>query len=116
MMILRTARLLLAQINLNLDGSLLSRDHFNPAFSVQSIKTVVEETVDILRSQALSKNVKLKVDCDLKQEVCRFDRMRVQQILINLLTNAIKFSHERSMVFVTVMTIKASATEIDVKI
>lgn len=50
MMILRTSKLLLAQINTNLDGSLLSQDHFIPAYSVQSIKTVVEETVDLLRS------------------------------------------------------------------
>jgi signal transduction histidine kinase len=60
--------------------------------------------------------VKLKVDCDLKQEVCRFDRMRVQQILINLLSNAIKFSHEGGMVFITVMTFITSLTELDAKI
>jgi signal transduction histidine kinase len=42
--------------------------------------------------------------------------MRTQQILINLLTNAIKFSHQDSIVFITVLTIQTSDTEILVKI
>jgi hypothetical protein len=33
---------------MNLDGSLLNQNHFIPADSVQSIKTVVEETVELL--------------------------------------------------------------------
>jgi signal transduction histidine kinase len=42
--------------------------------------------------------------------------MRVQQILINLLTNAIKFSYEGGMVFITVMTFITSTTDLDAKI
>ena len=72
---------------------------------MQSIKKVVKETVDLLKSIADNKHIKLKFDSDLKQEHFQFDQIRTQQILINLLTNAIKFSHQDSMVFITVLTI-----------
>jgi hypothetical protein len=48
-MIQNTSMLLLAQINMTLDGSLLDKNGFQPANSVQSIVTVVTETVDLLR-------------------------------------------------------------------
>ena len=50
------------------------------------------------------------------QEICKFDKMRIQQVLINLLSNAIKFSHSEGMIFVTVQTAKCSDNKFDVQI
>lgn len=52
----------------------------------------------------------------MQQEVCMIDTMRVQQVLINLISNAIKFSHSDSMIFITVQTSRCSSKEFSVSI
>jgi signal transduction histidine kinase len=76
----------------------------------------VNETVNLLKTQAAIKKVKLHVNSDVKHEVCSFDMMRTQQILINLLTNAIKFSHSGGMVLISLMSLKAGQNQMEVKI
>ena len=48
---------------------------------------------------------------DLKMEDLMVDKMRVVQILINLISNAIKFSFEKSQVQVVLVSFSASNPE-----
>lgn len=114
--IARTSTLLLSQINMTLDGNLIERKNFRPAYTIENLKFLVQDTVDLLSSQADIKNVKMQVSCHIEQEQCQLDKMRLQQVLINLLSNAIKFSHKQSFIFITVQTVKSSENELEVLI
>ena len=62
------------------------------------------------------KDLSIKLSADVKFVFCKVDKTRIIQILINLISNAIKFSHERSTVFVTLLTQKVSDRVLEVKI
>jgi signal transduction histidine kinase len=66
-------------------------------------------TIALLRGQAKAKSILLMLNCNLESDVYFYDEMRVNQILINLMTNAIKFSLRSSHVLVMVKA--ATVTE-----
>ncbi len=60
---------------------------------------LVEETASLLADQAHSKGLDLNVDIPLDiPKIYQGDAMRIRQILLNLLGNAIKFTHEGEIV------------------
>lgn len=65
------------------------------------IVTLVNECLDIVRPQAGERGVGFTVGCDDTLELFS-DRNKVKQVLLNLLTNAIKYNKEKGHIFVTV--------------
>lgn len=57
-----------------------------------SLQELVQECVDIIRPQAAAAEVMLVTELDPDVETVRGDRNRLKQLLLNLLTNAIKYS------------------------
>lgn len=61
----------------------------------------MEQATQILQIQAQQKCVQIKVEpLKIKNNVM-IDKMRVQQILINLINNSIKFSNKGGSIYVT---------------
>jgi signal transduction histidine kinase len=52
----------------------------------------VGETINILEGQASLRRVKLVLKAECNEVQVNLDTMRTQQILLNLISNAIKFS------------------------
>lgn len=98
---------------MTLDGNLIGQNKFKLINSANNIRTLVNDTCNLLKSQASVKGVQIKTSFNVRHESCSFDKSRVQQVLINLLSNAIKFSHENGMVFVHVQTLKKQNDEAD---
>jgi signal transduction histidine kinase len=69
--------------------------------SVFNVSDLVHESANVVRHQATERNVTITVTCDehLRLEA---DRGKVKQVLLNLLTNAIKYNKEHGEIFVTV--------------
>lgn len=66
------------------------------------VLNLVEETVEIIRQQATDRHVTLHLDCE--PLTLWGDRGKIKRVLLNLLTNAIKYNKENGEIFVTVKT------------
>jgi signal transduction histidine kinase len=54
----------------------------------------VIECLELVRPQADQQKVTLKIDCERSLTPVHGDRNRLKQLVLNLLTNAIKYNHE----------------------
>jgi signal transduction histidine kinase len=68
-----------------------------------NVSALVSESVDIVLHQASERKVSIFVDCD--SLVLNGDRGKIKQVLLNLLTNAIKYNKEQGEIFLTVKPI-----------
>jgi signal transduction histidine kinase len=88
-----TATFLLAQVQGNLDQSLLDHNKLEARLAEFSlVSEIVQPIIDIFSATAKSQNVKLKLEADIPEICVKIDKMRTQQVFINLVSNAIKFS------------------------
>lgn len=89
---------LLSLINDLLDLSKIEADHLDLALERFRMSDVVDEVGAMVRSMADSKGLAFQVDNELPQDLaCDSDRHRITQVLINLLTNAVKYTEKGSV-------------------
>jgi len=90
---------LLTLVNTILDFAKLEAGKFEVHAVDFSFQTVINECVVIVEALAAKKNITLDYPKDINLYSC-FDPQLIKQVIINLLTNAIKFSQEGSTVAV----------------
>ena len=93
-MVLGSARHLLSLINDVLDISKIEAGQLDLASDVFDFREVVEKVVHGLKTQADKKGLYLRARIDPEIGFLVGDRRRVEQILINLVNNAIKFTEK----------------------
>jgi PAS domain S-box-containing protein len=97
----RDALHLLGLINDLLDLSKIEAGRLELRYEVFHIDAVIEEALSSLRLRAAARSLEIGVETGIDSPV-RADRLRFKQILLNLLTNAIKFTPEGGRVQVEV--------------
>lgn len=65
------------------------------------LEGLIRECLEIIRPQAETEHITLATEIDRSLEPVLGDRNRLKQLLLNLLTNAIKYNHQRGQVLVT---------------
>jgi signal transduction histidine kinase/CheY-like chemotaxis protein len=90
----RSAESLLGVINNILDFSKIESGKFQLVFNDFSLRELLEDTAEIMATQAHHKGLELLLDLpsDL-HAIVRGDAERLRQVLVNLLGNAIKFTY-----------------------
>jgi PAS domain S-box-containing protein len=83
---------LLALINDILDVSKLEAGQIDLELEPADVRALAEEVRDILSVQASVKGVSLKIIDDLPRPRRRIDGLRLRQVLLNLVGNAVKFT------------------------
>lgn len=85
-------------INEILDMSKIEANQMFLTFSDFNISIAIDEVVNVLRSLAEKKNIKFKKDYPNKNAKIHADFKKLQQILYNLVSNAIKYTPENGLI------------------
>jgi signal transduction histidine kinase len=96
-----SGRLLLDMINDILDLAKVEAGKMEVRPTQFCLLSVIQAQCEILRKMADDKNIDLRVDSSQAEMRIEQDQGKVQQILTNLLTNAIKFTPEGGLVTIT---------------
>ena len=107
---------LLILLNEILDLSNIEMDSFLPSLEKIDINTFVNESLVGVQEMAEDKNIKIhqQVEDDSTIYIIA-DRLRLKQVLMNYMTNAIKFNRDDGDVFVSVKRIDSTKCRILVK-
>lgn len=93
---------LLTLINEILDLSLIESGRFSLSIEPVEIVSVTDEVIRLMQPLADNKNISLIFDHELDVLISNTDQTRIKQILINLISNAIKYNHENGTVTVRI--------------
>jgi signal transduction histidine kinase len=91
-MVQNSARHLLSLINDVLDISKIEAGQLKLDFQIFKLPEVINKVVETNKPFADKKNLRIKVSIDENINEIKSDNLRVQQILLNLVNNAIKFT------------------------
>jgi signal transduction histidine kinase len=91
-MVLKSGRHLLSLINDILDISKIEAGELKPDYSSVDLSELISEVVRLVESQARNKGLKLSFENSFTSRMITTDKIRVRQILINLIYNAVKFT------------------------
>ncbi|HST31532.1 MAG TPA: PAS domain S-box protein [Chthoniobacterales bacterium] len=91
--VINAGRHLLGLINEVLDISRIEVGRMQFSLEPVCVLETIEETLDLMRPLAHERSIKLRADVDLDGSVhVLADRQRFKQVLLNLLTNAVKYT------------------------
>jgi len=113
--IYKSGEILLTVINDILDFSKIEADKLELEFMDFNLREILEDTMDILALRAHEKN--LEINCLIRNDVpvfLRGDPGRLRQILINLITNAIKFT-EQGEIKIEITQVKEANSSVTVR-
>ncbi len=111
--IVRNSNHLLDIVNDILDLSKVEAGQLELFSKHVNISTVVEEVFDIMNALAQKKKIHLKYERDSAEElICYADPLRLKQIILNLVSNAIKFSNQGEVI---VSAVKSESISLFVK-
>jgi signal transduction histidine kinase len=80
-----------------LDHSLYKENKLNLVCKHFDLTDALEESLSLIKLQALHKNIEVKIENKLFNNRIYSDERRLKQVLINLLTNSLKFTREGSI-------------------
>ncbi len=92
--VLRSGRLLLQLINDALEISRYEAGKMPLHLIETPVKSLIYKTVEMVETTAREKKIRLEVDCEHAPEKIITDPLRLQQVLTNLLSNALRYTHE----------------------
>lgn len=96
-MVRESAHHLLTLINDVLDISKIEAGQLEVWPKPFDLKASMSKVLDVVRPMAEKKNLSIRFECDKRAGTINSDERRVEQILINLLNNAVKFTEKGSV-------------------
>lgn len=89
-------------INNIIDLSSMESGFYNLNFRNGNIIEIVENIVDSIRDYAQNLELSIIFDTEVEEKVMAFDDDKMERILLNLISNAIKFSHKGGTIYVNI--------------
>lgn len=97
-----SSQFLLSLVNDILDMSKIENSKMQLNQSPFILRSLMEQAESMMRVQAEKKKIDLKFECDLQDECFVGDALRIKQVIINLLSNALKFTGENGKIILHV--------------
>jgi len=104
--ILESGEHLLSLINQILDLSRIEAGKFKLNYSEVEVQDLIESTLIFIKERAATKNIDLITEFSEQKLTIETDRLRLKQVLVNILGNAVKFTPHKGKI-----TIKARTDE-----
>lgn len=82
--------------------------------SVFDINSIIKHTIETMEGNCKKKKIKFSLAFAGSTENVKADKGKIQQVIYNLIDNAIKFSHENSIIYITVKE-KGDKAQISIK-
>jgi signal transduction histidine kinase/ActR/RegA family two-component response regulator len=99
--ILAAGHHLLALINELIDIARIESGAFSLSVEPVAVQPVVEETCQLMAPLAADRSITISQDCPWTGLAVNADRQRLRQILVNLISNAIKYNREGGTITLT---------------
>ena len=110
--ILKAGRHLLELINEVLDISRIETGRMAMSLETVSVAEVARETLDLVRAMAAQSGISLRAEALFSSPITVVgDRRRVKQVLLNVVSNAIKYNHAGGSVTLSLEAVAANADE-----
>lgn len=101
-------------VNNLVDLSKIESGFFKLHVSNENIVSVVEEVVQSVSEYVENKGLKIVFDTDIEEKIIACDSTNIERVMLNLISNAIKFSMAGDGIFVNIHD-KVDSVEISVK-
>ncbi len=110
-----SGHLLLSLINDLLDLSKVQAGKLKLDFADINLRTIVEQCVRLVQPQAQKKEIRMRLDVPPVLPLVKADARSLEQVVLNLLTNAIKFTQPSGEVAISIATGKDGKLDLRVK-
>lgn len=105
---------LLRLINNLIDTTKIDGGYFTLNLIYGNIVSVVEDITQSVADYIKSKNIEIIFDTDTEEKFIRYDEEKIERVLLNILSNAVKFTNDNGKIFVNI-TDKNNIIQISVK-
>ena len=88
-----------------LDKRIIENGSFTPYLTSGSLKEAVVEMVDLMNQTLQFRNLEIRFEREDNYipKFARFDKRRLQQVLLNLLSNSVKYSKQGTIIVTIVI-------------
>lgn len=101
-------------INNILDMARIEEDFYELKLDNRDIVSIIDEIVGSVAEYIKDKGMSIEFNSEVKEKIMAFDLYKIERIMLNLISNAIKFSHPNGIIFVNLVD-KVSSIEISIK-
>lgn len=98
----RSSLRLLRLVNNLIDISKIDTGFYVPDFKNYDIVEIIEKIALSVKDYARQKNIEIKFKSKIKQAAIRCDADMIERIMLNLISNAIKFSNSNCLIQITI--------------
>lgn len=95
--VLRKGREILRLINDALEISRYEAGQMHLHPTQTDVRSLIKDVIEMLEPMARSKDLKMKIDCDRAPQELLTDSLRLQQVVTNLVSNAIRYTDSGSI-------------------
>lgn len=107
-----SSKFLLSLVNDVLDMSKMESNKMKIVEDAFDVRTIAEEMENMIRFQAEEKQINTFFQCEVSQPILKGDKIRIKQVMMNLLSNALKFTYTDGSIYFIIQELESQSDKI----